>query len=471
MKKTTCEGCGKPLIKVRVNQRYHDERCRQIACRKRRGTATQARSQLPPMVAVAGVDTLYLNAYYADPDVSVSRRIEKPLDDAIQEILNQLQHQSKTDRQEVETPWEFDKKPLHILGHGTGKMWLWILHSDLINVQIGTGDYGGVIAHARVSSEYLWQIGAVHYVLSLVNAFLNRLFDHEMYIVPSKVDLCADIAGWSMNEINRVHFVGRARLVSSQHDEETVIAPTKEIWRGPDLGTLYFGVRQSSVHGKIYDKWQEIKDKGNKKAWFYDLWKRGGWDEQAPVTRVEISFNREALHDLDIETSLDFMHDLKNLWAFGVGSHTGKAWLRYTTPTEDTHKDRWPTHPVWSIVQSAFDALSEAPARELIRTKKQAANIDAATASLAGYLSSRTAWLCDQQGVPVEKMALETAFSDLYEGVEKLYEDKDTTFQKQVQIKQRRYYLRKAKADAALESKLSRFYIPAIEEVDEHEDN
>lgn len=471
MEKTTCEGCGKPLVKQRKNQRYHHEGCKQLAYRKRRGTATQAPSQVAPFVTLAGVDTLYLNAYYADPDISVSRRIEKPLDDVIQETLNRLQHQAKTSKQEIETPWEFDKKPLHILGHGTGRMWLWILHSDLVNVQIGTGDYRGVIAHTRVSSEYLWQIGAIHYTLSLVNAFLNRIFDHEMYVVPSKVDLCADIAGWSMNEINRTSFVGRARLVSSQHTEETVIAPTKEIWRGPDLGTLYFGVRQSSVHGKIYDKWQEIKDKGNKKSWFYDLWKRGGWDEQAPVTRVEISFNREALHDLDIETSLDLMHDLKNLWAFGVGSHTGKAWLRYTTPTEDTHKDRWPTHPTWKVVQGAFDTLSDAPARELIRTRKQAANVDAATAGFAGYLSSRTAWWCAQMGISPDRVALETALADAHEDMERLYQDKGVTFQEQVQAKQRRYFLRKAKADAALESKLSRFYIPEIEEEDEYESN
>ena len=147
-----------------------------------------------------------------------------------------------------------------------------------------------------------------------------------------------------MNEIKREHFVGRARLVSSQHDEETVIAPTRDIWRGPDLGTLYFGVRKSSVHGKMYNKWQEIKDGGNKKAWFYGLWKRGGWDEQSPVTRVEISYNREALHDLDIENSLDLRSPQKpvDVW---VGSEKGLAWLRYSTPTEDSKKRRWPTHP------------------------------------------------------------------------------------------------------------------------------
>ncbi len=451
MDKSVCEGCGNPLEKLRRNQRYHGEKCKQLAYRKRRGTGTQGVSLLAPTVVLAGVDTLYINAYYADPQIYT--RIEKPLDDVLQATFNELQDQSKTSQQDTETPWSLDRKPLHILSHGSGKMWLWILHNDLLNVQIGTGNYRGVIAHTRIASEYLWQVGAIHRVLASVNVFLNHLFDHEMYVVPSKIDLCADIAGWSMNEINRAHFVGRARLVSSQHDEDTVIAPTRDIWRGPDLGTLYFGVRKSAVHGKIYNKWQEIKDGGNKKAWFYGLWKRGGWDEQAPVTRVEISFNREALHDLDIENSLDLIGDLKNLWLFGVGSETGKAWLRYAVPAEDSHQWRWPTHPAWKVVQRAFDSLVKGSARELIRTKKQNANIDASTAGLAGYLSSRVAWWCDQMGVEPERMDMGTAFADLYDSMEKLYQKKGVTFQEQVQAKQRRYYLRKEQAQAALERK------------------
>ena len=54
MKKPVCEGCGEPLEKPRKNQRYHGERCRQVASRKRRETGTQGLSQLAPMIALAG---------------------------------------------------------------------------------------------------------------------------------------------------------------------------------------------------------------------------------------------------------------------------------------------------------------------------------------------------------------------------------------------------------------------------------
>ena len=42
-------------------------------------------------------------------------------------------------------------------------------------------------------------------------------------------------------------------------------------------------------------------------------------------------------------------------------------------------------------------------------------------------------------------MALETAFADLYDEVEKLLQDKGVSFQQLLQAKERRYHLRKAR--------------------------
>jgi hypothetical protein len=46
-------------------------------------------------------------------------------------------------------------------------------------------------------------------------------------------------------------------------------------------------------------------------------------------------------------------------------------------------------------------------------------------------------------------MALETALADVYEEMEKRYQDKGTTFQHQLAVKQRRYYLRKEATEEA----------------------
>jgi hypothetical protein len=143
------------------------------------------------------------------------------------------------------------------------------------------------------------------------------------------------------------------------------------------------------------------------------------------------------------------MHNLKGLWTYAVGSETVKPWMRYTIPTDDSNQTRWPLHPTWQVVQHAFDALSEQPARELIRVKKQEANLDAATASIAGYLSSRTVWQCDRDDVPVEDIGLETALDDVYEEIEKRLQEKGITFQELLQVKQRRYALRKVQTREA----------------------
>src|SRR5690349_1976908 len=96
-----------------------------------------------PFPVLAGVDTLYLNVYYADPERYT--RIDRPLDDDLQATFNAYQERAKASRQDVETPWELDREPLHMLSHGSGKQWLWILHNDLINIQIGNGGYRGLI--------------------------------------------------------------------------------------------------------------------------------------------------------------------------------------------------------------------------------------------------------------------------------------------------------------------------------------
>jgi len=410
---------------------------------------------------LAGIDTLYLNAYHADPERHM--RLDKLLDDALQEKFTEMQQQAKNTHEEVATEWELDKKPLHMLSHGSGKQWHWILHNDLLNIQIGKGDYRGLIAHVRVSSEYLWRVNALHRVLEVVNGLANHLFEHEMVLVPSAIDLCADIANWPMSSINHLAMVAQARKHRPKFEEESLYVSGEETWNGRKLGTLYIGMRTSPVHSKLYDKLKEIKDGGNKKSWFHDLYKRNGWHEESPVTRLEISFKREALGDLGIATTVDLLRNLKGLWAYAVGSEDARPWLRYTIPTDDSNNRRWPLHPVWSVVQHAFDSLNEEPAHELIRFKKQQANIDAATASLAGYLASRTVWQCEQDGTPIEHAAAKWVLDDLYNDFQKRWEETGVTFQQLLQAKRHRYYLREERA-REVESKRAHFIVPPLEE-------
>ena len=462
MRTRNCKGCGKPLVKPRRNQLYHNDTCKHAAYRARDAPEKLACTSSPHVV-LAGVDTLYVNAYYADPVVYT--RMDRPLDETLQEALTTMQQQAKNTRQDIETEWNLDEKALHMLSHGSGKMWHWIIKNDLINIQVGSGEFRGVLAHVRISSEFLWRVNALSKTLDLVRGLTNKVFDHETLLVPSAIDLCADIANWPMTSIDPLALVASARKRNPKYEKESVYVSDEETWNGRKLGTLYIGIRSSPVHGKLYNKLKEIKDGANKKSWFHDLYKRNGWDGEAPVTRLEISFKREALHDLDIETIADLIGNLKGLWAYAVGAEAVKPWLRYTIPTADSNQTRWPLHPLWtSVIQHAFDSLSEEPARELIRVKKQQVNIDAMTASLAGYLATRTMLQCEQDGTPVEHMATKWALDDLYGAFQKRWEEKGVTFQQLLQAKRHRYYLREEKTREVEERRRAQYIIPPMDE-------
>lgn len=463
MRRPLCRGCGEPLAKTHGSQRYHNEKCKQAAYRKRKSPTKTATPLSLPSVVLAGVDTLYVNAYYADPEAST--RLDRPLDEKLQDVFTAMQVQAKTSRKDLETAWNLDEESLHMLSHGSGKMWHWILKNDLINVQIGSGEYRGVLAHVRISSEFLWRVNALPKTLDIVKDLTNRLFDHETVLVPSAIDLCADIANWPMSSINPLALVASARKRNPTFEDESVYVPEKETWNGRTLGTLYIGIRTSPVHGKLYNKLKEIKDGGNKKNWFHDLYQRNGWDGEAPVTRLEVSFKRESLHDMAIDSIADLVGNLKGLWMYAVGSGAVKPWLRYTVPTDDSNQTRWPLHPLWtSIIQHAFDTLNTEPARELIRHKKQQVNMDAATASLAGYLATRTMLQCEQDGTSIENMATKWALEDLYDAFQKRWEERGITFQQLLQAKRHRYYLREEKTREVEERRRAQYIVPPLDE-------
>src|SRR5207248_4562255 len=87
-----------------------------------------------------------------------------------------------------------------------------------------------------------------------------------------------------------------------------------------------------------------------------------GWDGESDVWRVEFRFKRDFLHTLKppIEGAYDLLDQFKPLWDYAAGRLTGgedglpDGWLRYVIPTEDTNRSRWPVHPDWQAIQSAF---------------------------------------------------------------------------------------------------------------------
>jgi hypothetical protein len=143
----------------------------------------------------------------------------------------------------------------------------------------------------------------------------------------------------------------------------------------------------------IYDKHHEIKYQSREKEWFYDLWlavkdEHGNpvWDGKSPVWRIEVRFKRPALNEMmqegvfhGIQSAYDLEERIPGLWSYAVGHVDGgedglpDGCLRYVIPTEDTNRSRWPVHPDWQVIQSAFapTVLSESEYEREEREKEE----------------------------------------------------------------------------------------------------
>jgi hypothetical protein len=106
-----------------------------------------------------------------------------------------------------------------------------------------------------------------------------------------------------------------------------------------------------------------------------------------------------------------FLDHIAEVWGYVVGqapcidgdgattdcampsSHVDVAWIRRVAPDADTNRSRWPTDPIWQLVQAA--PFTDAPtyARRLMRHEQHVHAVELLDAGAYGYLVSRTALL------------------------------------------------------------------------------
>lgn len=209
------------------------------------------------------------------------------------------------------------------------------------------------------------------------------------------------------------------------------------------IETLDFGKHTSPISCCIYHKTAEIRQKSPTKIWFYDLWKRNGWDGASEVWRVEFRLTREFLHAASIEAAEDLPDHIQALWEYCAGHPGGAAtdglpdgWLRYVIPTKDTNRARWPVHPAWAVIQGAFmqedDGLGP-----IVRVRKREKNIERGLASVVGYLSTLAAWVGGDLATPETDISLVLRW--LYGAGLDYLEEKERDFSKLVLQKQKLY--------------------------------
>jgi hypothetical protein len=164
-----------------------------------------------------------------------------------------------------------------------------------------------------------------------------------------------------------------------------------------------------------YDK--TLEGRLRNKRFMEPIWRAAGWDGKASVIRHEARLRRDALRTLglpaEVQGTLDdpwtFLEHITEVWGYVVGqtphtedaptscattaSHVDVAWIRRVIPDTDSNRSRWPTDPVWQLVQAAPFTDAPTKARRLIRREQHVHAVEQLDAGAYGYLVSRTALL------------------------------------------------------------------------------
>jgi hypothetical protein len=361
-----------------------------------------------------GVDTLVLNAFYLDER---GRPVKRELDPSSRSQLDEWKRAAQEVHEESPTTLVFNGAVLHMSPNGAGQgQWPWMLKTRDITLYISGGHWNGIAA-VRFSSQYLWSCQGILDAMMSGQTFLDDLFKQEVYLQVSSVDLCVDVVGWEdVERLDRIqNFISRSRRRMVRDESEWVDEVKSREYSVGFQRTGYDFSRgkhgSSSLSCRMYDKSREIKQSG--KEWFLDLWHTHGWSEEdGCVWRVEFCFKREVLHELQqenishevvfwgIEDAYELPERLPVLWAYATGQVDGgtdgvpDGWLRCVLPNGDKNRSRWPTHPVWKLIQTAFIDPVEVPPHfgKIVRKRWEEHNIDKGIEAVMGYLTSLAAW-------------------------------------------------------------------------------
>jgi hypothetical protein len=183
-------------------------------------------------------------------------------------------------------------------------------------------------------------------------------------------------------------------------------------------GTRLSGVTWSpggAISFVQYDK--TLEGRLRNKRFMEPIWRAVGWDGKMSVIRHEARLRRDALRTLrlprELQGNLDnpwtFLEHVAEVWGYLVGqpphaddtstrcattvSPVDVAWIRRVTPDVDTNRSRWPTDPVWQVVQAAPFTDASTKARRLMRREQHLHAVEQLDRGAYGYLVSRTALL------------------------------------------------------------------------------
>lgn len=381
----------------------------------------------PVKIVSACADTLVLNCYPCTGDFEQIER--RTMSDALRNELEHLKKQAQEQEEPIPTRFVFNPDGLSS-GKGEenaynlkmqakgGDGFNWILKNEEITLAVNRSSKMLLWAQVRCSSGYLQTVRNLGKVISDVHEFLIAIFGQRVLVQPSALDLAVDVVLFDVGSLHDVkrHFVTRAQLtgeIPGLPDDGMLDGPDAIKQRWGRLTGLPFGARKAALSALLYDKTHEIKYKSPEKAYMWDVWQREAEKQgfcllsNATVWRVELRFRRPALNEMKedgvfhgIDDAYDLERHLPGLWAYAVGHVGGGAdglpdgWLRYVLPSEDTNRSRWPVHPDWQVIQSAFQPEPMEPSPYEREQQEQAVLLQALDAYLQvhPHAPKRPAW-------------------------------------------------------------------------------
>jgi hypothetical protein len=217
-----------------------------------------------------------------------------------------------------------------------------------------------------------------------------------------------------------------------------------------------------------YDK--TLESRLRNKRFMEPIWHAAGWDDKTSVIRHEARIPRDALRTLglpkDVRGRLDdpwaFLDHLSDVWGYVVGqsphpddattacattaSQVDLAWIRRVVPDGDTNRSRWPTDPVWQLVQAVRFTDAPTQARRLMRHQQHMHAVEQLDAGAYGYLVSRTA-LLHPKG---ETFDVSTGLRGFFDALTKIAAQPDKDFGELVRERRRKRGLTVAPASKIL---------------------
>ena len=253
------------------------------------------------------------------------------------------QAQSEDEREQALAQVVIGEHLFEVKDRGKGRF-AYVLADNRYHIQASASSNKSLpLAYVQVSSEYLSAVGIEQAEASL-RFIVNSLGLVEAPAKISRVDLFVDyVADLAMDAFDPLRdWVTRSQSIDLHYRYKQ--------FSGWSIGM------GGEVSARLYDKTLEIEKKSHK-FYLHDLWRATGWDGERKVWRLEFQARREVLVSLGVVGMNDLVFKQTGLWGYLTG-----AWLRLAVPSDtDSNQTRWPNHPLWNLLATAFNEGIDQP--------------------------------------------------------------------------------------------------------------